>query len=94
MKVYQLRQIIKEEIKNVIDEPLTVTNWEIHTNPNYIQLELSNGETRKIIGPRQTLPKSSRTVYEYQKILNKLNKYKSNPMAKKFIDDLINKSIN
>ena len=86
MKTQELRQIIREEISNVINENLTITDWDEFANPDYVLLKLSNGKKLEIHAKRITGGKAA-----YKLILSALDTMKTNPKAEKFILTLINK---
>jgi len=86
MKKSELQQIIREEISNVINENLTITDWDEFVNPDYVLLKLSNGKKLKIA--RQQI-KGGKAAY--QRILTLLDNMETDPRAEKFINDLINK---
>ena len=48
MKLTQFRNLIREEVRNVIKEDVSITDWDEFVNPDYILLTLSNGKKLKI----------------------------------------------
>jgi len=85
MKASELRQIIREEIGKVINENLTITDWDEFVNPDYVLLKLSNGKDLKIA--RQQI-KGGKAAY--QSILTLLDNMGTNPKAKEAMLTLIN----
>ena len=85
MKKSELQQIIREEISKVINENLTITDWDEFVNPDYVLLKLSNGKDLKI--SRQQI-KGGKAAY--QSILTLLDNMGTNPKAKEAMLTLIN----
>jgi hypothetical protein len=85
MKTSELKQIIREELNNVLNENLTITDWDEYVNPDYVILKLSNGKDLKI--SRQHI-KGGKAAY--QSILTLLDNMGTNPKAKEAMLTLIN----
>lgn len=85
MKASQLKQIIREEISKVINENLTITDWDEFRNPDHLLLTLSNGKQLKIA--KQQI-KGGRAAYE--SIITLLDNMESNPKAKEAMLKLVN----
>ena len=85
MKASELKQIIREEIGKVINENLTITDWDEFRNPDHLLLTLSNGKQLKIA--KQQI-KGGRAAYE--SIITLLDNMESNPKAKEAMLKLVN----
>ncbi len=77
MKISEFKNIIREEVRKIIKEDISITNWNEYVNPDYIKLTLSNGKKLKIA--KQQI-KGGKAVY--QSILTLLDSMESNPKAK------------
>lgn len=84
MKNLELKQIIREEISKVINENLTITDWDEYVNPDYVLLTLSNSKQLKIGKQHIKGGKAS-----YQSILTLLDNMESNPKAKEIMLKLV-----
>ena len=85
MKATELRQIIKEEVSKVLNENLTITDWDEFVNPDYVLLKLSNGKELKIAKQHIKGGKAS-----YQAILTLLDSMDRNPKAMEAMLKLVN----
>jgi len=85
MKALELRQIIKEEINRVLNEDLTITDWDEFVNPDHVLLTLSNGKQLKIAKQNIKGGKAS-----YQAILTLLDNMGRDPKAMEAMLKLVN----
>lgn len=65
---------------------LTVKDFDEFVNPDYVAVTLSNGKTIKISKKR-----ISGGAKAYQAVLYALDNYKTNPIAKTWMDNVVNK---
>ena len=85
MKATELRQIIKEEVSKVLNENLTITDWDEFVNPDHVVLTLSNGKELKIA--KQNIKGGKAT---YQAILTLLDNMGRDPKAMEAMLKLVN----
>jgi len=89
MKKSELRQLIKEETQNILNENLTIKDWDEYVNPDYVLLTLSNDRKLKIT--KQNIKGGK---HSYQIILTLLDNMSRDPKAMEAMLKLVNMMVN